>query len=400
MSIFKQKILWIGTAGVLVVLIVFGAAMMGSMLGTKPRDVPVALVVMDQPANLPNGATLAVGEMMKQKLTSNTQLPIHWTVVGSEEEARAGLDSREYYGALILPADLSAGVASLTGPSPKPATVQIIANEGFNSPAATVVKQGLGQAMKMVNAELSKTMLEQLGQQTQQIPVSVAQALLSPINVHDETVHAVGTNNATGNAPGLLAQIMWMGSLVAGVILFLARGAAMKAGARKWATLAWQPVGGIALVGAASGFLVWMASSWYGMELAQAGETWLFLWLVGATFFLIQSTLLNWIGFPAMAILVLLMFFSMPLLNMAPEFLTQTTRDWIYSWTPLRFGAVGLREVMYFGGWDAAGDNATILWSISGAFLVLLVAAGLKKDKAHQATTAATASNPTTVPIK
>jgi hypothetical protein len=51
-----------------------------------------------------------------------------------------------------------------------------------------------------------------------------------------------------------------------------------------------------------------------------------------------------------MAILVLLMFFSMPVLNMAPEFLSQTTQDWFYSWTPLRFVAVGLREVMYFGG--------------------------------------------------
>ncbi|MFS0723665.1 hypothetical protein [Paenibacillus sp. 1P07SE] len=41
-------------------------------------------------------------------------------------------------------------------------------------------------------------------------------------------------------------------------------------------------------------------------------------------------------------LLVLLMFFSMPLLNMAPEFLSQTTRDWIYSWTPLRFAVGGL----------------------------------------------------------
>ena len=56
---------------------------------------------------------------------------------------------------------------------------------------------------------------------------------------------------------------------------------------------------------------------------------------------------------PCNAALVLLMFFSVPLLNMAPEFLSQTTRDWIYSWTPLRFAAGGLREVMYFGGLDA-----------------------------------------------
>ena len=32
----------------------------------------------------------------------------------------------------------------------------------------------------------------------------------------------------------------------------------------------------------------------------ERGETWLFLWLAGSAFFLLQSSLLNWIGFRAM----------------------------------------------------------------------------------------------------
>jgi membrane associated rhomboid family serine protease len=90
-----------------------------------------------------------------------------------------------------------------------------------------------------------------------------------------------------------------------------------------------------------------------------------------------------------MAILVLLMFFSMPVLNMAPEFLSQTTQDWIYSWTPLRFVSGGLREVMYFGGLESVSTNASVLGIIGGAFLVLLLASSVKKTKA-KATTAAT----------
>ncbi|MFD2331053.1 YhgE/Pip domain-containing protein [Cohnella sp. GCM10020058] len=379
MAIFKQKIVWIGTLIVLIVLVVFGAAMMGSVLGAKPKDVPVALVVLDQPAGLPSGGTLAVGEMLKQKLTSNAQLPIAWTVVGSEAEARKGLDDRQYYGALVVPADLSSGVASLAGAAPKPATVKIIANDGWNTQAATVVKQGLAQAMRLAGAELSKTMLEQIGAQTQQVSVTTATALLSPIVVQEETMHAVGVNNASGNAPGLLTQIMWMGSLVSALILFFAGGAAIKKGSRRPAAIVWQSVAGIVLTGLASAFLVWEASAWYGMELAEATQTWLFLWLAGAAFYMIQSALLNWIGMPAMAILVLLMFFSMPMLNMAPEFLTAASRDWIYAWTPLRFAAVGLREVMYFGGLDAVSSNAAVLWSVGGGFLLLLIGAGWKR---------------------
>ncbi|MFB7816399.1 YhgE/Pip domain-containing protein [Paenibacillus chitinolyticus] len=381
MAIFKQKLVWIGMILLLAVLTVFGAAMMGSVVGIKPKDVPVALVILDQPASMPGGGTLAVGELMRQKLTTNDGMPIKWTLVGSEEEARAGLQDRRYYGALIVPADLSAGVASLAGPQPKPATVQIIGNDGLNTQASTVVKQGLGQALRMVSAELSKSMLEQIGKRMPQIPTGTVQALLAPIQVHEETVNAAGANNASGNAPGLLTQIMWMGSLVTAMILFLAGSSAIRAGARRWPVIAMQPVVGIIFTGVASGFLVWMAGSWYGMELAHTADTALFLWLAGIMFYMLQSTLLNWIGMPAMAILVLLMFFSMPLLNMAPEFLSETSQTLIYSWTPLRFAAVGMREVMYFGGMGSASSSTVIVAAIGAGFLLLLLASGFKRVK-------------------
>lgn len=390
-AIFKQKIIWIGIIFVLVVLTVFGAAMMGSVLSVKPNQIPVALVVLDQPAKLPNGAELAIGELMKQKLTANTQMPIAWSLVSSEEEARVGLDARSYYGALIVPADLSSGIASLASPAPMPATVKIIANEGMNTQAATVVKQGLAQAMRMVSAELTNNLLKQMGQQMEQIPIAAVPALLAPFQVQEETVHAAGANNGSGNAPGLLTQLMWMGSLVTAGVLFIAGVHTVKAGGNSRFAIVWQPVVGVVVAGLASGFLVWMASAWYGMELAHAMDTWLFLWLAASAFYMLQSALLNWIGWPAMGLLVLLMFFSMPLLNMPPEFLSTITYDWIYSWTPLRFVATGLREVMYFGGLSEVGTSAVVLWSIAGGFLVLVLAAALRKGKvtgSHKATVA------------
>ncbi|WP_372638132.1 YhgE/Pip domain-containing protein [Cohnella sp.] len=382
MGLLKQKMTWLSVVVVVLVLTVFGAAMMGSVVGTKAKDVPVALVVLDRPAELPSGGALAAGETIKEKLTSNAAFPIAWAIVDSEEQAREGLDERQYYGALVLPADLSRGLLSLASHEPKPAEIAILVNEGMNMQASTVVRQVLDQAMRRVGLELSTQLLGQMGQQAGQIPVSAAQALLTPIVVKEEIVHPSGANNANGNAPGLLTQIMWIGSLVTAMSLFMAGQKAGTAGGGRWASVALQAVIGLAVTGIASGFVVWMASSWYGMELASEGATWMFLWLAAATFFLLQSSLLNWIGLPAMALLVLLMFFSMPLLGMAPEFLAETTRDWIYSWTPLRFASGGLRETMYFGGWDAVGSNGTVLWSLAGGFLALLLASGIKKAKA------------------
>ena len=98
MGFLRQNMLWIGALVVILVLSVFGVAMMGSIAGAKPKSLPVALVVLDQPAEFPNGQPLAVGDMMKGMLQGNSQLPIHWEIVKSEAEAREGLDSQKYYG--------------------------------------------------------------------------------------------------------------------------------------------------------------------------------------------------------------------------------------------------------------------------------------------------------------
>lgn len=391
MKIFKQKILWAGIGIVLVILMIFGLAMMGSVISAKPKNIPVVLVNADQPVQLPGGQALTVGELIQKQLTTNDKLPLKWSVASSEAEARSGLDDGTYYGALILPADLSGGIASLTGTEPRPATVTVISNDGLNVQAATAVKQGLDQAVRMVNAQMSATLLGQLGQASGGvIPVTAAQALLAPIQVTDESVHPVGVNNASGNAPGLLTQIMWMGSLAGALVLFQAGRNAVKAGSSRMVSVAVQALAGAVITSVAAGFIVWMASGWYGMEILNRMDVWLVLWLAGLMFFLLQSALFSWLGMPAIPLLILLMFFSMPLLNMAPEFLSNVSHDWLYSWTPLRFAALGLRKTMYFGGLDAASASTAVLWSIGGVCLLILLAAGLKKGKPSPVQTAVT----------
>jgi Predicted membrane protein len=383
MALFKQKTLWIGVVATFLVLMIFGVAMMGSVLGAKPKDLPVALVVEDQAVTLPDGSTLNVGAMVKEKLLSIKELPVAWKEVGTEAEAREGLDQQEYYGAFVLPADLSAGLASLSSAEPKPATITILANEGMSVQAATAVKQVLGQVSRMVSAELSQQILGQISQHSEVIPISAAKAALTPFMLQEETVHPIGVNNASGNAPGMLAQISWIGSLVVSIVLFLSSQKAAVAGGRGWVLSLSQAASGIVLVVAVSGFLVWMASSWYGMDLADASGTWLVLALAGLAFFMLQSALLNWIGYPAMPILILLMFFSMPVVNMAQEFLPQATQDWLYAWTPFKFVAGGLRNSMYFADVSVGSSNISVLWWIVGVGLALLLASGLRKKKAE-----------------
>lgn len=374
MRFFRQRLLWAGIAVVFAVTALFGLAMMGSVLGATPKDLPVALVVLDRGAELPDGGRLAAGETIRSKLQETKGIPLKWHVLQSEADARRGIDHRDYYGALIIPADFSAGLLSLQTADPKPATVTILINEGMNAQAAAAVRQMLGQMMRGASLELAKQTLAAVGQRTDRMPVRTASALLTPFMLREETAHPVGANNASGNAPNMLTQLLWIGSLVASIFLFLAARKERHDGSAPWAAVVAQTAAGLFLAGLVSAFLLWTASSWYGMELHNGMKAWLFLWLAGSAFFLLQISLLNWLDLPAVGLLVLLFFFSMPVINLPPEFLPEATRLGVYVWTPFRFVSEGLRDILYFGGTDRLSDSYAVLGWLAGVCLVLTAA--------------------------
>ncbi len=388
MSTFlKQKFVVAAIVMVTAVLMIFGLAMMGSVLGAKPKELPLALAVLDQPADLPTGGQLAVGEMVKDRVTGLKELPVKWHLAGSEEEVQAMMDRQEVYGALVLPADFSAGVMSLGSPEPKPAAVKLYVNEGMSSQGVTAARTILQQMALTMKTELTGTVLTLAEQRVEQVPIGSVRALLQPFETEEVGVHPVGANNAGGTAPNLLTQIMWIGSMIMSVFFFLAARAAREEGGA-WGVVGGQIFVGLVLTAGASGLLVWMAVSWYGMEMADPAAVWLFLWLSASAFFLMQTALFNWIGFPAIALLVMLLFFSLPILNVAPEFLPQATRDLLYSWTPFRYVADGLRSLMYYGGEFGMGLPYTVLWSIAGVGLAVVLASALRRGRARAEATA------------
>lgn len=391
MNLSKKKLYSIGLIAITCLSIIFGAALLGSIVGAKPQNIPVALIVEDEGANLPNGTPFQVGALIAASLTSNEQLPFTWMSYSSEEELRAAIESGELYGALVIPENLSNDLLTILTEKAQPTNVHAIYNEGMNTQAVNVFKQAIPLIINEANEAISTQLMQMVEATTGEgISALTASTLRNPIGLEEEITHPIGERQAMGNAPGLLSQLVWVTSMFTALLLFLINRKLYPTESSFGDRLK-QAIFGFLCAPLFALLIVWMSSQWYGIEFSAVWDVWIWLTVISFAFFFLQSMLLNLIGLPAMGLLVLLMFFSLPIVNMAPEFLTEATHTWIYSWSPLRIAASSMRTVLYFDGlmFDSAQALTLIGIAIGGAILLLL-SSYLHRNKSNKTTTTRT----------
>ncbi len=98
----------------LVIFCVLGTAI-APLLRMAPKEMPVAIVNLDEGAQLPAGNTFVAGDLVVENLQGATdeaaaggdEVPMVWTELSSRLELDEALAAGEYYGALVIPADFS-----------------------------------------------------------------------------------------------------------------------------------------------------------------------------------------------------------------------------------------------------------------------------------------------------
>lgn len=88
--------------------------------------------------------------------------------------------------------------------------------------------------------------------------------------------------------------------------------------------------------------------------------------------FMIFATL-RWLKLPSIAIYILLMFFSMPAVQLALEMLPAFYRDYIVSWLPIRLYAEGMKEVLFFSEDLIHRYSVPMLWVLAVALVLVWV---------------------------
>lgn len=288
------------TAGLVgaVAVTVLGLLTAGVGATASPRGVPLAVAVE------PGGALAPLAV----RVADQGGEAVAWRVVEPAEATRL-LDAAEVYGVLTLTAT-PAGPAITTTVS------------GAVPPAGTQVAE---QVLARAGAALGTAIAERGG------PAPTVTA---------ETVHP--SSAAARSLPLSATSLLWIGGLAANVVLLvLARPGAPTVGS------ALTGVGTVAVLGPA--VVVGYAALW------DLGVTWTaealgFVVLVAVAFGLLQAGVLRLLGLGGTGLLALLYLSAPAVAGQVPELLHPAYRDWLWSWTPFRFGAEALRSLLYSGG--------------------------------------------------
>jgi len=348
------------------------------MAYSKPKEMPLAIVSLDQGIIAPEQGAINMGQTIMNTITngttSNTQAIVKWTILDSEEAVIAGFNKQEYYAALIISADYTVKALSLQNATPQRPNINIIVNQGKNNNAATVCETMLLGITNVLKTQMQSNILQALQQSGQAISDIQSQVLINPIDVSVSYMNPVGNNSANGMGQSLIFIPLWVASIAGAVLIYQLFGKFKENTTKPSITKKYGLQIAAALLGCLlAGFTV----AFIGAVIMQLSFSFmtvaLFLSLASFCYMLMVLAVLNWMDMGGMAIFILILLMGMTLLNLPYEFMPTIYQDWIYPWIPMRFTVEGLRDIFYFGAgiWNSATPVLLSIGAVSLAVLFL-----------------------------
>lgn len=365
------RIIGILLSVVVIILSIFMSTQIPTV-NPKITDLPLAIVNQDK-----NETTTAMIEKLKENSTLNDKVSLKWVEVGSKDEAIEKMNNKEYYGAIVIPENYTKSLATLVSSNTKAPEFTVLVNQGMNSQLSTQVSQILTQVVNKSGELASTQIIKQAEASNKPLPAKVVGNLINPVKVNVENINATGDFST---APSAYFSPIWMSSLVGSVILFMYSRKEVNTIKERVVQKTVQ-LCIIGLVSVIIGLLAPYFSEWIlGVTVDNYSGIATFLSISTFAFITLIFGTISLIGVAGVPLAVLLLFFALPLLSLAPEMLSSFYTDWVLPWLPMRMLFDGVKNILYFGqgAWNLA-TKELIYVVIIGVTLILLSI--LKKDK-------------------
>ncbi|WP_313893606.1 ABC transporter permease [Psychrobacillus sp.] len=369
----KNKFLVLPFIAVIVLGIIFLSTQI-PVVKMSPKNLPVALVSEDAGEM---GDTLL--QNLQNQLAATGMDMIEVKVYDSIQSMEEAMKEQEVYGGLVVSESFTAQFASLQSPSPENPTMQIYINQGANATVATMLTSALDNIVKQLNSVMSTQLLQNMGQANVPIQASQVPTLVAPIHAETIYVNSVGD---LGSAPTAFFQPLWFASIIGAVLFYLAQTkTTFSSKQQKLKFHGVQSIVAIIYAFFAGYFVTWSTTWMLGFSFEDFNKVALFSSLACLGFvFLILATV-TWLRFPSLVIYVLLMFFGLPLIQLAPEMLPTFYQDYILPWLPMKFLINGLKDILYFGQGIFNGNGVVLSWIAVISFILLWIKQLIEKPR-------------------
>jgi hypothetical protein len=159
-----------------------------------PPAIPIAVVVEDQGAEM-NGQPVKLGEEVAINITSPDSLApgyVQWTRLDDLDKALKGLESGEYYAAIVIPKDYSQRLANLSGPpagvppsgqppAPDPAGIELLTSPAVRPSTTTQIERAFTGIVSGVSSATSERILGGLSEQGAPVPQGAGVVISDPV---------------------------------------------------------------------------------------------------------------------------------------------------------------------------------------------------------------------------
>ncbi|MCD8317250.1 MAG: ABC transporter permease [Eggerthellaceae bacterium] len=376
-------------------IIILGLAILFSLmfypiLQASPRNIPIAIVSLDEGMTTPAGET-NVGQTLIDSVesgeglslltgddsssdTSSSSLDLadalDWTILSSEEEAYEALDNNEYYAVLVIPEDFTQQqVLAMSGDEDAQSSLKIIINEGKNATISSSIESALTSAASSSGLNLE----------------------VEEVNTADVGGSAFGSTMMTQYMVMPLFMLSSMPAIMLCVLLWPRK--ELTTVKQRGQRLILQAIYILAMSLLNSLIVLAMSSLFGGLNLP-LGELFLFFWFASAAVMFVVVGFGDIILPLGIVVLLICFAFGMSTAMLAAEMLPQFWVDWILPWVPQYQIAEGIRSIVYFGnGFFDSGGLVLLITGIIGicAMIVAMFLVPRHKKEVQDQTTAPTA---------
>jgi hypothetical protein len=159
-----------------------------------PPTIPIAVVVEYQRAEM-NGQPVELGEKVAGRITSSdSPVPdiVQWTRLDDRDMTINGLESGEYYAAIVIPKDYSQRLASLSGPPvgvpplaqtpvPEPAGIELLTSPAVRASTTAQIENAFTGIVGGISGATSEQILDGLSEQGVPVPPGAGAVISDPV---------------------------------------------------------------------------------------------------------------------------------------------------------------------------------------------------------------------------